>query len=178
VTDLEKSAHAIMAQAALDEGKQAATKALGSFLSDDGEARSGKAEPRAAPKSRRNKIIVLGVVALLLLVGLVGLALRFWYWFLLLGLLGVGVLYGRHRWRKRLRSKETKGAAVSGARAKRDASAAAATGALERDAQPGRRIEQAREDRLRDALAQEQAQAREQEEVEDELQALKAKLDK
>jgi hypothetical protein len=50
-------------------------------------------------RRKRNKRIVVAVIGLLVAVGLIGLLLHYWYWSLLLGLVGAAALYGRHRWR-------------------------------------------------------------------------------
>lgn len=100
MTDRKKSADELGAKVAFQAAKNAAGRALENALSTDEERAQRTAAQAEVARRRRNKRIALGVVGLLLVLGAIGLALHFWYWFLLLGLIGLAGLYGRHRWRR------------------------------------------------------------------------------
>ena len=87
-------------------------------------------------------------------------------WFLLLGLLGLAGLYGWYRWRKRSKAKQAQAPTV-----KAVATPSAHKLRVAKDA--GEQSE-----RNFDAQAQQQAQAMAEGEIEDELAAMKARLDK
>jgi Flp pilus assembly protein TadB len=91
----------LTAKAALAAAKGAMQNALTEAMSSEDERKQRKAEQAALAKRRRTKLIVFGVVGLLLALGVIGLVVSYWQWFLLLGVLGLAALYGRHRWRKR-----------------------------------------------------------------------------
>jgi len=97
MSDLEKSAFAA--------AKQAAERALDDALLSDEERQKRRAAEGALARRKRNVRIARVAVGSLLAVGLVGLMLHYWYWALLLGLVGVAALYGRHRWRARRASR-------------------------------------------------------------------------
>lgn len=112
MSDLKKAANEMSAKAALSAAKDAASaakNAIGDALSTEEERAQRKAERAALAKKRRTKWIVLGVIALLLVLGMIGLAVHYWHWFLLAGLVALAALYGRYRWR-RSRKAHTKAA--------------------------------------------------------------------
>jgi len=97
MSDDEKPAGDLRAKAALALAKRALDDAL---LSDDERAKR-RAEESALSKRNRTKRIAQIVIGALIVVGLIGLMLNYWYWALLLGLVGVAGFYVRHRWRAR-----------------------------------------------------------------------------
>lgn len=101
MADLDKLTDELAGKAALATGMKVAKRALSDALLSDEERAARDAEEAKAKKGQQTKWIVYGVIGLLLVVGLIGLAVAYWYWFLLAGLAALGVLYGRHRWRKR-----------------------------------------------------------------------------
>ncbi len=108
MSDLEKSEDELRARAAFAVAKHAAERALDDALGGDEERAKRRATEGALSRRKRNKRIALAAVGLLLAVGLVGLMLHYWYWALLLGFVGAGGLYARHRWRARRASREKK----------------------------------------------------------------------
>ncbi|MBL8742388.1 MAG: hypothetical protein JNK04_14870, partial [Myxococcales bacterium] len=101
MADLKRLAEDATTKAAIAAGKDAAKRALDDLLSTDEEKAKREAEKAGEQKSRRWKYIALGVLALCLVVGVVGLMLKFWTYFLFAGVLGVAALYGWWRLRKR-----------------------------------------------------------------------------
>ncbi len=155
MADLKKSANALATKAAFAAAKEAAERALDDALTSDEERERRKAEQTALAKRKRTKIIALGLVGLLLVLGVIGLAVSYWQWFFLLGLVGLAALYGRYRWRKwRRRAQEASVAEPKLAAPKQKARVI--------DVEP-----------LPKASAAEEAQA-----IEEELAALKSRLDK
>lgn len=108
MSDREKSVDELQAKAAFAVAKHAAERALGDALLGDEERAKRRTTEHALSRRKRSTRIALVAVGLLLVVGLVGLMLHYWYWALLLGFVGVGGLYGRHRWRARRASRERK----------------------------------------------------------------------
>ncbi len=100
MSDLKKSANEMTAKTAFSAAKDAAERALDDALSTEEERAARKAEEAEAKSRRRKKQLALAIVGLLIVLGVIGLVLRYWYWFLLLGVVGLVALYGRHRWRK------------------------------------------------------------------------------
>jgi hypothetical protein len=98
LADLEDLKKELASRAALVAGKDAAKRFAEDLLTSDEE----KKAKEAASKSRRTKYLAYGVVGLLLVLGAVGLVLSYWQYFLLAGLLGVAGLYGYFRLRGRL----------------------------------------------------------------------------
>ena len=197
MADFDKMTDDLADKAALATGVNAAKRALQDALLSDEERAARKVELERTSKSRRNKLIAYGVIAVLLVVGVVGLALTYWYLFLLAGLLGVGAIYARGRLRARragraaTASERAADATASEARAAlaaRPARAApepsASTKAMARG-EPTALANAPEPDASRDedgrALAQTQAQvdaaaAEDADAVEAELAALKARL--
>ncbi len=95
MSDDDKLSDDLRAKAALAVAKQAFERAL-----------EDPAERDALAKRKRNKRIAQIAIGALVVVGLLGLMLHYWYWSLLLGVVGVAGLYGRHRWRARRTSKK------------------------------------------------------------------------
>lgn len=100
MSDAEKSANELRAKAAFAVAKHALDDAL---LSDE-----DRAKRDALARRKRSKRFAQVVIGSLLVVGLVGLVLHYWYWALLLGFIGAAGLYVRHRWRARRAARETK----------------------------------------------------------------------
>lgn len=98
--DLKKAAGQLSSKAAFAAARDAAGRAIEDALSTDEERAGRKAEQAAIAKRKRIKWIVLGAVALLVLLGVIGMVLDYWQWFLVLGLVGLAGLYGRYRWRR------------------------------------------------------------------------------
>jgi hypothetical protein len=101
MTDLDDAAGKLARSATLRAARDAASRALDDALLSDEERAERKAKEEAASKRKWQKRIAIGVVALLLVLGIVGLVINYWQWFLLAGVLGLVALYGRYRWRKR-----------------------------------------------------------------------------
>lgn len=101
MADLDKLTDELAGKAALATGMSVAKRALQDALLTDEQRQARDAEQARAKKSQRTKWIAYGVIGLLLLIGVVGLALTYWYWFLLAGIASLGVLYARSRLRKR-----------------------------------------------------------------------------
>jgi Flp pilus assembly protein TadB len=101
MTDLDDAAQKLATKATLRAARDAASKALEDALLTDEERAQRKVADAAAAKRKRQKVIVFSVVGLLLVLGIVGLVISYWHWFLLAGLVGLVALYGRYRWRKR-----------------------------------------------------------------------------
>jgi len=156
----QKPTDDIATSVALAMGKDAARRAVDGLLSSDEERAR---EDGAKSKSRRNKLIVYGILALLVLVGVAGMMLRFWPWFLLLGLIGFVGLYGWSRIRKRFAGRTAPAADMLTEKAETKLRVQAPA-----DAQ----------DEVRDAQARAEANALAEREIEDELLAMKARLDK
>lgn len=183
------------ARAALAAGKGVAKRALEDLLSSDEDRAAKEAERAAVAKRRRTKLYVYGVIGALLVVGLVGMVIGYWQYFLLLGLLGVGGIYGRYRlraWQKaRAKAKGDASSAPSTALVEETARAEPrrerATAPTEDEAQPeleadlvsreaARREARALEEAQREARALEEARA--EREIDEELSAMKARLRK
>jgi hypothetical protein len=174
MADRNKQKDADAAAVALALGRDAAKRAVEDLLSGDEERADEAAERAAASKSRRNKLIVYGVVGLLVLVGLFGMVVSYWQWFLLAGLLAVLGLYGWSRLRKRLRA----GSRAKAGDARIESAASQLPMQEQRDASGQREGARVRaEERARDAQALEEASAVAEREIEDELAAMKARLD-
>ena len=156
MVDLKKATDELTAKAAFEAAKNAATRAIEDATSTDEERAEREAERAALAKRKRTKLIALGAVGLLLALGVIGLVIGYWHWFLLAGLVGLVALYGRHRWRQRRSAK--KGLEAEPPRAARRAP--------ERLPAPAARV----------APATKAASDEPDESIEDELAALKARL--
>jgi hypothetical protein len=171
-----KQSEELAAKAALAMGEAAARRAVDGFLKSGAEDEAGEkdADP-ARSKSRRNKLIAFAVVGLLIVVGVIGMVVSYWHWFLLAGLLGLAGLYGWSRVRGRFRKKDVKDDETSALRvaAREDGGAARARA----DAAPAR-SRPTREEQHARARAEAEAEAIAAREVEDELEAMKARLRK
>ncbi|HEY1960634.1 MAG TPA: hypothetical protein VGH28_33715 [Polyangiaceae bacterium] len=95
MSDAEKPTDELRAKAAFALAKHAAERAL-----------ADPAEQDALSKRKRNKRIAQIAIGALVVVGLLGLMLHYWYWSLLLGFVGVAGLYVRRRWRARRASRK------------------------------------------------------------------------
>lgn len=101
MSDLEKTARELGTKTAFAAAKDAAERALEDAMLTEEERVRRRAEQDALARRTRNKRIVQIAIGSLLVIGVIGLLLHYWYWALLLGLVGATGLYGRHRWRKR-----------------------------------------------------------------------------
>lgn len=165
MADPKKVVDDLTAQAALAAGKDAARRAVEDLLSTDEEKAQKEAERAAQSKRRRNKLIAYSVVGLILVLGLVGMVLSYWQWFVLAGLVGVAGLYARHRLRKRWREKREQRGELKAAEEKQK---------LRLPAEPRQVSPRAPAEKPRD----EQARLAEEKEVDQELAAMKARLKK
>jgi hypothetical protein len=100
MADLKRLAEDATTRAAIAAGKDAAKRALDDIILSDDEKAKRETEKAEVQKSRRWKYIALAVLGLCLVVGVIGLVLSYWQYFLLAGVLGVGALYGWWRFRK------------------------------------------------------------------------------
>ena len=100
----------LRAKAAFAVAKHAVERALDDAMLSDEERAKRRAEQDALARGKRNKRIAQIVIGGLLVIGLIGLILNYWYWALLLGFVGAGGWYVRRRWRARRaeRKKEPK----------------------------------------------------------------------
>ncbi len=162
-------------QAALAAGKNAAKRAVEDLLSTDEEKAQQEAEDAAKAKRRRTKLIIYAVVGLLIVLGVVGLVINYWQWFILAGVVGLLALFGYSRLRKRFASKKES--------REEPAQLSAKAGVKELPPHEGsdensrhERAEQIREARARQALARRKAREAEEQEVDEELAALKARM--
>ncbi len=149
MVDLKKATEELTANAVL----AAARGKLEDALSTEEEREQRKAKEAALAKRKRTKLLVMGAVGLLLVLGVIGMVVNYWQWFLLLGLLGLGALYGRHRWRNRSKLAE------------------------KASTPPRPRVEQPKAP-ARVAAPEQPVRPESSETIEDELAALKARLDK
>src|SRR5436190_12003026 len=88
--------------ALLAAGKDAAKRAALDLLSTDEERAAKQAEDARASKQRRWKLLGGGVLVLCVIIGVIGMLVSYWQWFLLAGVLGLGGMFGWWRLRKRL----------------------------------------------------------------------------
>lgn len=175
MSDLDRLTQEAATKAAVAVGRDAAKRAVDELLS--GEDTNASAEESAADsKNRRWKIIGAVVLGLCLVVGVLGLLLHYWLYFLAAGLLGVGGLVGWSRLRKRM-----------GARQLSKGTAKAASKESAPALEPVRvRLEAPEDDAAKAAIrrakteaeaqALEEAHAVREQEVDDELAAMKARL--
>jgi biopolymer transport protein ExbB/TolQ len=167
MADLDKLTQDATTRALISAGRDAARRAASDLLSSDEERAADEAARARASKKKRNKLIVFGVLGLFVLIGVVGLLLSYWHWFLALGLVGFG---GWFAWR-RVRKRRALEPAVE---AKRIETAAVVT--TKRIEEEPRETEA--EARERDARARAEARAILEQETDEELAALKARMSK
>ena len=103
-SDLDRLTREATTKAVLAVGRDAAKRATDKLLSDEDVPGS---EDKAASKPRRWKLVALVVLGLSLIIGLVGLLLNYWLYFLAAGVLGVGGLVGWSRLKKRMGAKKS-----------------------------------------------------------------------
>ena len=178
MADFKRLAEDATTRAALAAGKDAAKRALDDIILSDEEKAKRETEQAEVQKSRRWKYIALGVLGLCLVVGVVGLVLSYWQYFLLAGVLGAGAVYGWWRFRKSRAAAKT---------AKADAETASIP--AKEKAEPVRVVEEPEVDLAaqRAAAAQEareraevqrEARAEAERQIDDELAQMKARLKK
>ena len=166
MSDIRKLADDLTTKAAIEAGKGALSDAVDDLLSSDEEKERKEAERKAKSKSRRNKLILYGVIGLLIVVGVLGFVASYWHWFLIAGLLGAGGVYGWSRLKKRFgKEKDDEPEEIA-------------------QEEAPKRVEIEPEDpeeqkaaRLHAARARAEAEAVEEQAIDDELAAMKARLD-
>jgi hypothetical protein len=179
VSDLRRTSDELATKAALAAGRDAAGRAMDDLLSTDEEKAEKAATRDHASKSRRTKLIAYAVVGLLLVLGIVGFVLSYWQWFLLLGLAGVVGVVGWHRLRKRLKAGKGEPLAAMGSNEGRGVKTQAASEALLGAPRQPARMQAARGRQARDdARVRDELRTAEEEAVEEELAAMKARLNK
>lgn len=175
MADLDKLTDELTGKAARAAGMSVAKRALQDALLTDDEREARDGDLASAKKSRRTKTIVYAAIGLLLFIGVIGLALSYWHWFLLAGVAGAAGLYVRSRLRKRrtprggdaeLVESETSAVEAAAARRERARSTAAQAAAQVEPEAPAPRRPTAEE-------AEADAEA-----VDAELAAMKARLRK
>ncbi len=176
MADLDKE---ILARAALAAGKDAAKRKLDEVLGDEAPEKDAPKDEKSS-KSRRWKIAIIAVLVLALGIGLVGLMISYWQWFLAAGVVGLAALYGYYRWRRRKRDTETEAEAEAPARAAKEEPKARVAPLEDQDEVALRALERekAARERARQAEAAREARAQMEQEVDDELAAMKARLKK
>jgi hypothetical protein len=170
VTDFNKLAQDATARAALAAGKDAAKRAVDDLLSD-GKTGEENAQSAAAKKAKRWRLIAISVLGAFVVIGLVGLLLNYWYWFLAIGLLGIAGLYARHRLRRRLAEKAPATTAQSAPTDQKRIAPKLVSEQL-------RPSEETRSEVAARSRAQAEARALAEQEVDEELAAMKARLKK
>jgi Flp pilus assembly protein TadB len=101
VGERKKVVDDLTAKAVSAAGRNAARRALDDLVSSD----EGRAERAVDSKRRRRKLIAYAIVGLLLVLGILGLVVSYWQWFILAGVVGLVGIYGWYLLRKRLRPK-------------------------------------------------------------------------
>ncbi len=167
VTDLKKQAEDATKKAMVEASTDAAKRAaLGLFSSDD-DPSSEPNDEAGASKSKRNKLILLAALGLFVVIGVLGMLMSYWHWFLALGVTGLGGLYLRRRVKRRLAERrEEQATRVEVSRPEEQARKAKDAKRREADVQ------------ISNARARAEAEAEAAHAIEDELEALKARLDK
>jgi len=191
VSDDLKLPKDVIARVALEAGKDAAKKALAGVLpEEDGalaQSASGEKSPEAqrAATLRRWKILAVVVLSLSVVIGVIGLVISYWQWFLFAGVLGLAGLYGYYRLRKRGAKSEAVSKPEPVAAKKLTTKAPVRVDAedeaealAEKRAQTEAARKQSAEERARQVEAKREARAVREQEVDDELAALKARLKK
>ena len=177
MADLKDLAEGVATKASIAAGKDAAKRALDDLLLSDEEKAERAAVETRDSKGRRWKLVAIAVLGLFLIVGVIGLVLNYWQWFLAAGVLGLVGLYAWWRMRRRLGKKaEPAVETVAPARV-----ATESPKERLRAPDPAEAAEaQARAKEAREARAKELAEARAQSEaeVDEELAAMKARLKK
>jgi hypothetical protein len=157
VSERDKSVEDAAARAVLAMGKEAARRAVDGALSEGEEPVADEAERARASKRRRWKLIAIGVLALFLVVGVVGMLISYWQYFLLAGLVGIAGLFGWWRVRRRLAERKKNRIEVAAPiveQAPKVQVRAAETQDSERDARALAEAEAVREQSIEDELAE------------------------
>lgn len=186
MADLKKLAEDASTKAAIAAGRDAAKRAVDDFLSSDEDKAAREVAKSESSKGTRWKLIAFAVLGLFLFVGLVGMLLNYWYWFLALGVLGVVGIYGFWKLRGRLARKKENAVSSEPEKAALPAKVTAKVRvekAAEDDEAPSAAAAKkaAAERRAEsEARARAAAEARvvEEQEVDEELAALKARMKK
>jgi hypothetical protein len=184
VADRKRTSEDIAARVVVAAGKEVGKKALDRVLPPD-ETDADEDGDDKPKRKRRGWLIAGGIAALLVVIGVIGLVMAYWQWFLLAGVLGLAGIIGYYRVRRRFSSKKKKNKNKSA-----DGSEAAST-RVEREA-PKRRVAEDKDEETaaakaraaevarareleaaRDAAAEREARERE---VDEELAAMKARI--
>lgn len=173
MSDLERLADEAATKAALSVGRDAAKRAVHQLLDGEPPADPPKS---GAPKARRWKLLAGVLLGLCLLIGLVGMVLNYWVWFLGAGVLGFAGLYGWWKLRSRLGAAKLGTPAAAKAPSLPERPERARVAAESEATAPTPAERRAAADARARALAE--AHASEEQQVEDELAALKARLKK
>jgi hypothetical protein len=146
--DDEKLTDDVRAKAAFAVAKHAVERALDDAMLSDEDRAKKRAEETSLARSKRNKRIAIGVIGGLLVIGVIGLMINYWYWALLLGLVGAAGWYARRRWRARSTSRKKPDEPVAKAKAPSEAPARKV-----RVEPPPARIEEPSDESIDDDLA-------------------------
>jgi hypothetical protein len=174
MSDLDKLTREATTKAVIAVGRDAAKRATDKLLDDDdapGEDENAGSKPR-----RRWKLIALVVLGLFLLVGLIGLLLNYWFYFLAAGVLGVGGLVGWSRLKKRIGARKPSKDRKEIAKEDSPAPESVRVRLASREAAPTAPKTATRADADAEAQALAEARATREHEVDDELAAMKARL--
>lgn len=96
----DKLANEATTKAALAVGREAAKRAADKVLSV-GDAVTGEGGDKPKSKARRWKLIALALLGVFVVIGVVGLLLSYWYWFLAAGVVGLAGFIGYLRLKSR-----------------------------------------------------------------------------
>jgi hypothetical protein len=165
MADRNKLVEDAATEALIAAGKRGVKRAALELLSTDEERAAKQAEDARASKQRRWKLIAGGVLVLCVLIGLVGMLVSYWPWFLLFGILGSAGLVGWWRVKRRLAARRGK--------------APERIEVARKVAEPRASVEprgSEAEELERDARAIAEDAATQEQSVEDELEVLKARL--
>ena len=106
MSDFEKLANEATTKAVLAVGRDAAKRAVDDLLAGQAGSKPKAPEPTEheakASKAKRWKYAAVGVLGLFLAIGVIGLVMHFWYWFLAAGVLGIAGYVGYTMLRRRV----------------------------------------------------------------------------
>ena len=180
MTDLKRLTEDATTKAAIAVGKDAAKRAALELLSGKEESLSEGDKPGS--KNRRWKIAAVAVLGLFLVVGLIGLLMNYWVWFLAAGVVGLAGLVGFTRLRRRLGTKSKEAPVQVDAATEKSPAKVAAPDSTRaekhvEDVESARANQEKRKaEREAEARALAEAEALREQEVDDELAAMKARL--
>ncbi len=164
MSELKKEVQDATRAAMFEAGKDAAKRAALDLIDDDDSA--ADKQGAEGSMSTRNKLIVMAVLAVCVVIGVLGMLMSYWHWFLALGLAGLAGLYLRRRWRAHRASKREE-----------EAAQAEADRVEETARQRKAASERAAQEEAKRVAAEAEAEADAAQAIEDELQALKARVE-